>query len=127
MQVIATPVSPDVTLREADLVEISMGKRVHQQGYWLPVSALTENARGVWSCLVVEPLQSLSDMHSATHKLKRRDIEIIALEDERVYVSGNIDNGDLILTSGMHRVVPNQRVQLAADHGLETMSIAQNR
>lgn len=113
VQIIATPVNTDISLREADLVEVELKKSIQQQGFWLPVDALTENARGIWSCLVVEPLEPEKLVQGATHLLKRKDLEIISLEEERIFVTGNFQHGDLVVMNGIHRVVPGQRVQLA--------------
>ena len=114
VQFIATPIRPDVPLREDDLVEVTLRQRIHQAGAWLPVSALTENARGLWSCLVAEPIDDANEPNGATHRLQRRDVQIVSLEGERVYVSGRFQPGDQVVTDGVHRVVPNQRVRLAS-------------
>lgn len=113
VQIIATPIEDDVTLREADLVEVELESVIEQQGVWLPVAALTENARGVWSCLVAEPLDSVDQNSGATHVLQRKDLDVIALEEERVFVNGDFTSGVLVVFDGVHRVVPNQRVRLA--------------
>ncbi len=112
VQFIAVPVSPNVELREADLVEVSIRQQIDKPGYWLPVSALTENARGLWSCLVAVPLAEAEKAHTATHRLVRRDVEILALEEERIFVSGTFNSEDQLVVSGIHRVVPQQRVQI---------------
>ena len=113
VQVIAVPVSNHLTLREADLVEVKLDQKIARQGVWMPVSALTENARGLWSCMVAQPLPGPQDNGGATHKLKRRDLEIISMEQDRVFVSGHFQPGDQVVTDGIHRVVPDQRVRLA--------------
>jgi RND family efflux transporter MFP subunit len=112
VQFIATPIRPEIPLREADLVEVTLKQHIHQPGVWLPVSALTENARGLWSCLVAEPIADANASDGATHRLKRRDAQIESLEGERVYVSGHFKPGDQVVMDGVPRVVPNQRVRL---------------
>lgn len=112
VQVIAVPVAPSVALREADLVEVTISQRIETPGYWLPVSALTENARGLWSCLVAIPLPKAEIENQATHRLVRRDVEILALEEERIFVSGTFNHEDQLVVNGVHRVVPQQRVQI---------------
>ena len=112
VQFIATPIRPEIPLREDDLVEVTLKHHIHQPGVWLPVSALTENARGLWSCLVAEPIEDANELDGATHRLKRRDVQIESLEGERVYVSGRFESGDQVVMDGVHRVVPNQRVRL---------------
>ena len=116
VQFIATPTRTDITLREDDLVEVTLKQRVHEPGAWLPVSALTENARGLWSCLVAEPIDDANQPDGATHRLLRKDVQILSLEDDRVYVSGQFEPGEQVIMDGVHRVVPNQRVRLTTDH-----------
>lgn len=112
VQAIATPTLPSTQLREADLVDVTMKQSITQPGYWLPVSSLTENTRGLWSCLVASPIVSDSNSSEATHQLMRKDLEILSLEEERVYVTGNLQSGDQVVLDGVHRVVPQQRVQI---------------
>ncbi|MDJ0624686.1 MAG: efflux RND transporter periplasmic adaptor subunit [Desulfocapsaceae bacterium] len=117
VQVIAVPVSSSVELREDDLVEVSISQQITTPGYWLPVSALTENARGLWSCLVAVPLEDSEKEQQATHRLVRRDVEILALEEDRLFVSANFDGEEQLVVNGVHRVVPQQRVNI---HSLST-------
>ena len=127
VQFIATPVRADVPLREGDLVEVTLKQRIFQAGVWLPVSALTENARGLWSCLVAEPIGDANEHDSATHRLKRKDLHVVSLEGERVYVSGQFQPGDHVVMDGVHRVVPNQRVRLANGALAANMAVAADR
>ncbi|MDJ0623780.1 MAG: efflux RND transporter periplasmic adaptor subunit [Desulfocapsaceae bacterium] len=124
VQIIAEPVEPGINLREADLVEVSLNRRIDVQGYWLPISALTENGRGIWSCFVAEPVVEQTDSVEVTHQLKRRDLQVIFMEDERVFAKGNFQSGDRVVMDGLHRVVPNQRVRLASDQVVEKQSLA---
>ncbi len=124
VQVIAVPVSSAVELREADLVEVSLSQQIDTPGYWLPVSALTENARGLWSCLVAVPLEDPEREGAATHRLVRRDVEILALEKERIFTSGQFNRGDQLVVNGIHRIVPQQRVQIQDDAVPEQDKIA---
>ncbi len=112
VQVIAVPVSSSIELREADLVEVSINQQINTPGYWLPVSALTENARGLWSCLVAVPLNESDEQLPATHRLVRRDLEILALEEDRLFVSASFNGEEQLVVNGVHRVVPQQRVNI---------------
>jgi len=121
VEVIAVPESSAVELREDDLVEVSVRQQIDTPGYWMPVSALTENARGLWSCLVAIPLETTGSTAPATHRLVRRDLKVLALEEERIFVSGQLNDGEQLVVNGIHRVVPNQRVNI------QTLATDQNR
>ena len=90
----------------------------------MPVDALTEGARGVWNVLAVrEPGREepgAGDRTGATHVLERRPVELVYQEADRVFVRGALEDGDVIVGGGLHRVVAGQGVrvatQLAADN-----------
>ena len=113
IEIILQPTPPPPDLREGDLVEIIIPASLQTAGYWLPVSALTENSRGLWSCYVAEPLEEDQKVGAATHEISRRELEIVSLRDETVYVAGSLNPGELVVLDGIHRLVPGQRVQLS--------------
>ncbi|MEM7674131.1 MAG: efflux RND transporter periplasmic adaptor subunit, partial [Verrucomicrobiota bacterium] len=63
---------------------------------WVPMSALTENIRGLWS------LYSINE-NSIT---ERKVVDLIHIEDRRAFVRGNFANGETIVADGVHRLVP---------------------
>ena len=125
VEIIGVPRDLDLTLREGDLVEVAITDQVYREGFWLPISALTENGRGLWSCLIAEPIHSEDADHRTGYRLSRRDVEIISLEKDRVYVAGNVSADDQVVIEGLHRVVPNQHVrivQTGASSGIDLAS-----
>lgn len=94
------------TLRDGDLANITIDRSISNNGFWLPITALTESSRGLWSCYVAIPLNSSDEKAEATHKLERRELELLHQESDRVYVQGTISGGDLIISEGVHRLVP---------------------
>ncbi len=113
VEVIAALTDDKGYLREGDLVTVRLDEQVVQEGFWLPVAALMENSRGLWSCYVAEPLKEAGEASGATHRLTRRDLELIAMEANRVYVTGGLHDGDQVVVEGLHRVVPDQRVRIS--------------
>ncbi len=124
VEVIAVPHDSTISLREGDLVEITVSDQVGRQGFWLPITALTENGRGLWSCLIAESLSPGDEEQNGSHRLSRRDIEIISLEGDRVYVAGNISTNDSVVVDGLHRVVPNQRVRITKSKQFSKANLA---
>lgn len=101
---------------EGDTVALAFERRVEERGWWLPRPALTESARGLWACYVLEPLDEARGRDDeATHRLARRELEILHVEGERVFVRGALEPGRLeIVRSGLHKLVPELPVRLAS-------------
>ncbi|NIM61923.1 MAG: hypothetical protein GTO30_09780, partial [Acidobacteria bacterium] len=43
-------------IRRGDLATVTIERTEPEEGFWLPLSALTESSRGLWACYVAEPL-----------------------------------------------------------------------
>ena len=84
-------------------------------GTWLPLSALTESSRGSWAAYVAVESRVREEADGASHRLTRRDVEIVHAESERVFVRGTLAAGDTVVVEGLQRLVPGQRVRLADD------------
>lgn len=88
--------------------------KISREGYWLPKKALVKGLRGLWSCYVlVETDKQIStgkDRDKA-FRLKEETVEILHQDGERVLVRGTLATGDLVVESGVHRLVPGQLVR----------------
>lgn len=124
VEVIAVPRDRTIPLREGDLVEVTICEQINHPGFWLPVAALTENGHGLWSCLIAEPLSPDEKKQSWTHRLSRRDLEIISLEGARVFVTGNFTANVSVVVEGLHRVVPNQRIRITKSKQFSEANLA---
>ncbi|MFN3237356.1 MAG: hypothetical protein ACE37D_09865, partial [Pseudomonadales bacterium] len=89
------------------LAVLNLSVPVAAEGYWVPISALAESQRGLWSVLVVEPASE------GEHTVESRLVEILHRGDRAVYVRGTLQDGDLIVASGTGRIVPGQSVSIA--------------
>ncbi|MEM9380352.1 MAG: biotin/lipoyl-binding protein [Planctomycetota bacterium] len=98
--------SPDV--RPGDVVTATIPTVREQRGAWLPLSALTESTRGLWSAYAVQPTTE----GPATHRTVRVELEVLHVEGDRAYVRGTFEDRDLVVSSGAHRLVPGQAVVL---------------
>lgn len=99
-------------LQDGDLADLQIFDEIAETGLWLPLGALTESSRGLWACYVAEPLKTGTDDKRATHRLARRQLELLHQRGEQVYVRGPISDGELVVSEGLHRLVPGQRVQI---------------
>ena len=95
-----------------DLARLRLERTVAENGFWLPVTALTEGSRGLWTVNVVESIDYVP-ANGATHTVAARSVEVLHKDDARVFVRGALSEGDRYVTSGMQRIVPNQEVRVA--------------
>ena len=87
------------------LCEIQVTSPVNTSGFWIPTSALTKGVRGLWSVMVITPQES-----GTRFRARKRDIDIIKTDSNRVLAKGTIDDGDRIIINGVHRVAEGQLV-----------------
>ena len=104
----------DLVARE--LVRLVLEERVAEPGIWVPLTALTEGLRGLWTVFAVEPLEVETGPERAL-QVRRKDVEVIHTDTDRVFVRGTLEHGDLVVTSGVHRLVPGQQVRLLPEAG----------
>jgi RND family efflux transporter MFP subunit len=91
-------------IRRGDLARLVLTERILAKGIELPLTALTESSRGIWAVYVAEP--GTGDVST----LSRRQVELLHLVGEDVYVSGTLEAGEQVVRAGLHKLVPGQRV-----------------
>lgn len=105
-----------------------------QDSYWLPIESLTEGIRGLWTCYVLVPQAQSEDTGPGDFVVEARSVEIIQQAigqtpeqtpeqtseqtadsnnstTSRVLVRGTLAPEDVVVASGVHRLVPGQPVQ----------------
>ncbi|MEM9056184.1 MAG: efflux RND transporter periplasmic adaptor subunit [Pseudomonadota bacterium] len=96
-----------------DLARLDVEQTVRENGFWLPVGALAEGSRGLWTAYVAVPLDSgRTAENGGTHTLTPRAVEILYQETSRVFVRGALKAGDRYVTGGLHRLVPELEVRV---------------
>lgn len=91
---------------DGEPVAISLPRRIEQRGGWLPLSALLEGERGVWTVL------ALRERDEGSVAL-REIVEVLHVSGDRAYVRGTLNSGDEVISDGVHRVAPGTRVMRA--------------
>ena len=109
-------------------VRIRISRHEDARGFWLPTTALATSTRGLWSCYAI-----VEDDDGA-YRIERREVEVVHIDTERVLVRGILaegeqvitallEDGDVVIRDGVHRVVPGQVVEpivgLATDVEIE--------
>ncbi|MGB3614250.1 MAG: efflux RND transporter periplasmic adaptor subunit [Elainellaceae cyanobacterium] len=100
----APRINPGQTVRMALTETIPTG------GIWLPTEALTQDIRGLWSAYAVVPAATEAEAETA-YEVQPQSVEILQQESDRALVRGTLQAGDRVVASGVHRLVPGQRVQ----------------
>jgi RND family efflux transporter MFP subunit len=92
--------------RFGETLELRLSRWLDAPGFWVPLGALTEAERGLWSVLLVVP-------DGAGRQIARVAVQVAHLQDERAFVQGSLPDGARLVSDGSHRVIPGQRVTLA--------------
>lgn len=85
------------------VVRLGMDREVAEAGLWLPISALTEADRGLWS---IYKARRNGDDWQAEPGI----VEILHQDGERVFVRGSLRDGDHVIIDGLQRITPGQPV-----------------
>lgn len=85
------------------VVRLMLERDVDERGVWVPISALTEGNRGLWSVYVAEG-------GGDDWRAQKRLIEIVHAEADFAYVRGALANGDKMILDGITRLSPGMLV-----------------
>lgn len=110
------PNEKPVEIVDGQLARIELKQSIEQDGFWLPMTALTRSTRGLWSVYAVviqdgaAKRQDAKQQHAEQQIAERREVEVLHTTGNRVFVRGTLKHGDNIITSGLQRIVPGQLV-----------------
>lgn len=90
-------------VRPGDIVNLTLMTRRNERGAWLPLSALSESTRGLWSAYAVVP-------GDGGDRVERLELEVMHVQAGRAYVRGTFVGSARVVSSGAHRLVPGQAV-----------------
>ncbi|WP_162139136.1 efflux RND transporter periplasmic adaptor subunit [Synechococcus sp. PCC 7336] len=77
-------------------------------GFWLPLSALVQGERGLWSTYA---LTAADSGLPGLYRVERRDVEVLHTEGDLALVKGTLQVGETLVDRGVHRIVPGQLVR----------------
>ncbi len=85
-------------------------------GFWLPLEAVQRAGPGLWSVLTIGDAAGEQNPDSANENdlrpLQKRIVTVKKFAGDRVFVEGELTDGELVVANGRHRVVANQRVNV---------------
>ena len=93
-----------------EIVELVVERPVMARGAWLPISALTEGSKGLWTLLTVVERED-------GPSIAREAVEVLHVEQGRAFVRGNLAKETQVVVNGTNRIIPGQRVALAVNPG----------
>jgi RND family efflux transporter MFP subunit len=86
---------------------LSITRCLAQPGLWLPVTALTSSRRGLWSAYVAAPVLGEKELM----RIERRELQLYHVDSDRAFVNGTLRDGEKVVATGLHRLVPGQVVR----------------
>lgn len=86
------------------------------RGFWLPMTSLLKGNYGLWSCYVLTPKEDSPSKKN--YIVEKRNIEVLHVLGQNVYVTGNLQAQEKVIQNGIHRIVPFQEVQLQSENKL---------
>ena len=90
-----------------EIVELVVERPVSSRGAWLPISSLSEGSKGLWTVLTVVRRED-------GPSIVRETVEVLHVEEGRAFVRGNLGKETRVVINGTNRIIPGQRVALAA-------------
>ncbi|GHF23037.1 multidrug transporter [Kordiimonas sediminis] len=98
---------PAGAAKHGELIHAVIDDTLQSTGAWLPLRAVSSDVRGLWRVYKV-----FEDEKG--HYVRFENIQIIYTDKERVFVTGTISDGDIIISNGMDRLAPRQRVRIVS-------------
>ncbi len=89
-----------------ELAVLELERRIDARGFWVPLSALVEGRKGLWTVM-------LADETGKSPTIRREAVEVLHVAAGRAFVRGALSDGDKVVTKGTNRITPGQRVVLA--------------
>ncbi len=90
-----------------EVVELDIERRIEATGAWLPLAALSEGQKGLWTVFTVVERENRS-------VVGREAVEVLFADDDLVFVRGTFREGARIVLKGRNRIIPGQQVALAS-------------
>lgn len=100
---------PETAALDGEPVNLLLQEAVEMSGGWLPMSALLEGRRGVWTVLRIE-------QQDDQHITLREVVEVLDVQGNKVYVRGSLPPNSMVVSDGLHRITPGNPVLLAEQH-----------
>ncbi|MEH6577129.1 MAG: efflux RND transporter periplasmic adaptor subunit [Amphritea sp.] len=106
----ALPANSDVV--NGELAYLQLPQHYQVSGFWVPLSALTDTVRGLWTVYQLQPTDS-----PELFQLESRNIKVAYTTATAAYITGALQADIDILATGTQRLVAGQRVRVTSLYG----------
>ena len=90
---------------DGEIATLVLPETVAARGGWLPISALLEGERGIWTVL------RLGQRDDGATVAQREAVEVLHVDGNRAYVRGSLQPGQRVIADGIHRIAAGTPVQ----------------
>ncbi|MEQ9396769.1 efflux RND transporter periplasmic adaptor subunit [Haliea sp.] len=90
---------------DGEIATLVLSETVAAAGGWLPISALLEGERGIWTVL------RLGQRDDGATVAQREAVEVLHVDGNRAYVRGTLQPGQRVIADGIHRIAAGTPVQ----------------
>ena len=98
----------DIPAIDGEPVSLALAEQVPARGGWLPLAALLEGNRGLWTVLRLQNREGITVS-------VREAVEVIEIRGDQAFVRGTLTDGSRVVASGVHRISPGTPVVVAGD------------
>lgn len=99
--------APDVL--PGDMAVVTVERQRAERGAWVPVTALSNGLRGLWTIFVVDGQAA----KNGAHQVNARSVEVVYTDGHRAFVRGALRDGEQFVVGGTHKLSPGQLVVTA--------------
>ena len=101
---------------DGTLIDLLLTETVATQGFWVPMTALSDGIRGLWNVYLLEPVPVAEPAAETNlYQIATRDVQIEYTDSENAYVTGISANNIAVVQAGLQRLVPGQIVRWSQD------------
>ncbi len=99
---------PPENLLDGALVFFYAPTPIVGDGYWVSLEAMVEQDRDLWEIFSLKPTEQ-----KGLYEVVSEQVEVLSIKDDKAFVRGSLEAGEKIIATGVHRVTPGQKVQIA--------------
>jgi RND family efflux transporter MFP subunit len=107
---ILAPAAAPLDARSGTIARLRVPSTVPDRGFWLPLEALVESHRGLWSVYALRASDEARANGRSGAVVEVRTVEVLYSDGRRAYVRGALADRERVIASHLARVVPGQRV-----------------